>query len=324
MIAFALILGAVCTAVCCAVDPHNVFHALNMRYTGATTAQNYVKMKYILANPGKFDAFIMGSSRVGSLHPEKIANEKCYNMTYSEGVPHEHLANIRTLLRNGIIPKHIYMGVDSLSYTNMYENHPKTAYLVPYETSRTDPVAFWKLFLDPAYTVKAFFDTMLPASGRSTDNTVFYEYGWISDYGEKAGSDLENAAPSIGEADHMEDTLADLAEIVRICRENGIELTVFTNPMYVRTHEASVTRNYPEFLARLAEITPYFNFSGYNSITENGDNYLDSSHYNAETGDLMLHCLTGGSVNEALASQGFGAYITQDNAGQWISILSAE
>ena len=48
-------------------------------------------MKYILANPGKFNSFLFESSRVGAIHTDKINGEKCYNMTLSTGLPGWHL-----------------------------------------------------------------------------------------------------------------------------------------------------------------------------------------------------------------------------------------
>lgn len=320
---FMLILAVISVGVCTMIDPHNVFHADHLRNTGVTSAQNYLKMRYILANPDKFNAFIMGSSRVGNIHPEQINGERCYNMTYSEGVPNEQLANLQTMLKHGICPKHIYLGVDSLSYTDDYERHTETAYLVPYELSVSHPFRFWKLFLDPAYAVKAFFDQMLDGgAGETLNPEIFYEYGWNADYNTLTDFDFETAEASIGEKDFREETLRDLSEIVSLCRENGIELTVFTNPMYAVTYEQSVKQGYCDFLEKLAEITPYYNFSGYNSVTQNSGNYLDPSHYNAETSDLVLRCLTGEETDEMLFAQGFGVYITKENVNEWITIIN--
>ena len=317
-----LIVSVVSAGVCYLIDPHNVFHPLSIRDTGVTTAQNYVKMTYILANPEKFDSFIMGSSRVGNIHPEKIINEKCYNLSCSEGTPHEELANINTLISNGIIPKHIYLGVDSLSYTDDYERHSEIGYLVPYEYAQSNPIKFYKMYLDPAYVVDSFLDTTISHKKNRNYQRIFYDYGWNSDYKTISEYAFDNVPASIGEKNYLDETLDDIQQIVNICKENGIELTVFTNPMHTVTYEESVKQNYLIFLRQLANITPYYNFSGYNDITTDNANYLDPSHYNAETSDLIIDCVCNHKVDPQLYEQGFGALIDSENAAEWIEVLN--
>ena len=105
-ITFCVLLTSV---VCIGIDPYNVFHYKKIRDNGVEPNKNFIKMAYILDNPDKFDSFIFGSSRVGAIHGEKIKNARCYNMTYSMGLPGEHLANLKTMIKNGITPKNIYI-----------------------------------------------------------------------------------------------------------------------------------------------------------------------------------------------------------------------
>ena len=42
-------------------DPFNVFNWENVRANGVQPNKNYIKMKYILANPEKYDSFLFGS-----------------------------------------------------------------------------------------------------------------------------------------------------------------------------------------------------------------------------------------------------------------------
>jgi hypothetical protein len=87
------------------------------------------------------------------------------------------------------------------------------------------------------------------------------------------------------------------------------------------TYNASVELNYMEFLEGLADITDYYNFSGLNDVTTDTDNYLDSSHYNAYIGDMMIDVMFNGNVDEKLYSQGFGWYVTQDNIDDLLAML---
>lgn len=309
-------------AIPVAIDPYNVFHASAIRDNGIEPNTNYIKMKYILENPDKFNAYLFGSSRVGAIHTEKIDDVNCYNMTYSEGLPKEHLDNLKTMVANNIIPERIYLGVDSLSYTMNPTEHDAEHSRISYEYAAKNPVDFYSLYFDPSVALKSLETTnnYTPEEGYVER---FYNYGWWCEYGRESLISKDNAPIIVGEYNLMDSTLAQISEIVTICNENEIELVVFTNPMHYIAHYDSWA-TYQEFLIKLADITDYYNFSGLNNITLDHRNYVDTSHYNAETGDLMLDFLAGNIPDEELYAQGFGMYITKDNANELVQLLDAQ
>ena len=85
-------------------DPYNVFHVDHIRDMGVEPNKNFIKMKYVLENKDKYDTFIFGSSRVGFLYFDTSPYEHYYNMSYSEGLPKEHLDNLKVLLAAGVQP----------------------------------------------------------------------------------------------------------------------------------------------------------------------------------------------------------------------------
>ncbi|NEO96366.1 MAG: hypothetical protein F6K56_42030 [Moorea sp. SIO3G5] len=114
--------------------------------------------------------------------------------------------------------------------------------------------------------------------------------------------------------------LNDLQDIVDTCKEKGIELKVFISPSHATQWESlRVTRLWPvfeEWKRQLVEITPVWDFSGYNSITteaisEQMKNYWDSSHYREEVGDLILNRLFSYQVQTV--PEDFGVIITPEN-----------
>ncbi len=324
LLIYCIIFTLVPAAVCAVGDPYNVMHPLSIRQNGVEPNKNYIKMTYILNNPEKFDSFVFGSSRVGNIHVENIPDEHCYNMTYSYGAPEQHLANIKTFVENGITPKRIYIGIDSLSYTaDPSEN--MIGYRLPYEYLTENPFVFLKTYLDPAVVGRAILTV------RKTDKEAaeayahrFYEYGWNRDYNYKTTYDFSKAEPEIGRMMRIEETLEDISEIVKICNDNRIELVIFTNPMYSVTYEASLDTSYLEFLRKLADITPYYNFSSYNGITTDSKNYIDSSHYTAEVSDMLIECMCNGKRYDGLYEQGFGQYVTAENADSFIELLESQ
>ncbi|MBR0149889.1 MAG: hypothetical protein IJP89_00830 [Synergistaceae bacterium] len=310
------------------IDPFNVFHTEHIRSNGIEPNKHYIKMKYILANPDKFDSFIFGSSRVGSIHNEKIPGEKCYNMTYSAGLPGWHLLNLKTFLENGVHPQKIYIGLDSLSYTWSYEDQTNEPMRCPYEYLRDDYLRFARLYIDIGM-VRSSLETIIEAWRKNTETInvkVFYDYGWNHSYGADSKFDWSEANPSIGkESADIESALEYVCEIDNICRANDIELVLFTNPMHKITYVASVKDcNYLEFLEGLAEISSFWNFSSLNDVTMSNDYYLETSHYKAEVGDLMIDVMCNGKSYPALQQQGFGVKVTRENVKEFVAMLRSQ
>jgi hypothetical protein len=127
---------------------------------------------------------------------------------------------------------------------------------------------------------------------------------------------------SLGPYYRLQETLQDIQNIKDLCDTNGIELVVFTNPMYKITYEASLEVDYLEFLECLAGITDYYNFSGINDVTCNTDNYIDQFHYNAYVGDIIIDTIINGNTDEKLYEQGFGWYVTSENIDDLLKILN--
>ena len=152
---FAVYIAAIHTIFPILVDPFNIFHADSIRDNGIQPNQNYIRTKYILGNKDTYNGFLFGSSRVGAIHTDKIPGAKVYNMAYPNGLPSEHLANIMTFLESGIKPSVIYIGVDSISYTEEMSDHIYEQLRCPYEVLKNDRLLFCRLYLNPAVTMKS-------------------------------------------------------------------------------------------------------------------------------------------------------------------------
>ena len=316
------------------IDPFNVFHWDNIRINGVEPNKNYIKMKHILANPEKFDSFLFGSSRVGAIHPEKIIGERCYNMTNAAALPGWHLMNIKTMCENGINPKKIYVGLDSISYTGDYKGQYNDPGRCPYEHLRDDAAHFVKLYFNVSSSVRSLANLLKTVLIEMKvinpmilmDPEIFYEYG-ISGYGQIRifdWNDKSKIIPNYGGSPNpdIEATLKIIRETSEICRENNIELILFTNPMHCITYLDSVRyKDYFKFLEGLAEISDFWNFSSLNDITIDTANYGDPSHYRANVGDMIINVICNGKSYPELNAQGFGVKVTRENAKDFISML---
>jgi hypothetical protein len=115
-----------------------------------------------------------------------------------------------------------------------------------------------------------------------------------------------------------EEAIQDIQQIVNLCEDNEIELVVFANPEYQVRFEEAVDEGYLDFLRELSEVTDYYSFCGINSVTIDLQNFHDISHYRTEVGDLMLAVMNGETIDDTLAAEGFGTYVTKDNVDSYI------
>ena len=83
------------------LDPYGVFNKKYINYKYHPNL-NYVKTSYISNNKNKYNSFLFGSSRVGTISVEKIKNGRYYNMSISSGLLAEELDILKILLKNKI------------------------------------------------------------------------------------------------------------------------------------------------------------------------------------------------------------------------------
>lgn len=117
-----------------------------------------------------------------------------------------------------------------------------------------------------------------------------------------------------------EDAFRDLAHIVHVCRRRGIRLVVFVPPVHATLLEAMRLRgvwgDFQTWKRRLAALTPYWDFSGYNSITTEPVArkmkwYWDMSHFRRGAGNLVLDRIF--AYRKDRVPQDFGVRITAAN-----------
>ncbi len=311
-------------SICIYTDIFNVFHPNEIRVTRAEGAKHFLKMKYLVSHPNEYNAVIFGSSRVGKI-PTDFLNEHSnfhwYNMTYSEGVPKEHLDDLISLIKNNVRIKHVLIAVDDISWTVNANSHISQLMRKPFSEYERLGFRFYIQYLFH-FSPSVFIDVL---KGK-TQTEHFYGDG-------STISENETFLPAKEEKDHVSaayslepnfSVLDDIQAICTFCRKNGIECTIITNPIWKNTYIDACKNGYLDFLESLAEITPYVNFSGLNVITTDGRNYFEGSHYRPNVGLLMLKILIGEEYSEDLKEEQFGIEVTKENIDEVIAKLKQQ
>ncbi|MDD3412748.1 MAG: hypothetical protein PHY47_02000 [Lachnospiraceae bacterium] len=324
VVAFFLIIALIFIPFNVILDPYNVFHPDHLVNNGVEPNKNYIKCRNVLKNPDKFDSFLFGSSRVGFMDVTRMNDGTYYDMMYSEGLPAEHLENLKTFIDKGIIPKNVVIGLDDITYFVDPSLHDDILYRAPFPWSGSvfDKAGFYMKYFDLLTTVKSI-------------ETIKEHDAWDTGFSERLlnrgteNLDIESQFDAANNkpywADYYmprEEVFDEIQEIIDLCNENNIHLTFFTNPLFGYTYTQGIENGYLVFLDRLADITDYYNFSGYNNLTLDSSNYYENSHYTRVVGDKMIDVLFYDQNDQELLEQGFGYHVTKDNKEELLTILN--
>ena len=286
--------------------------------------QHFVKMRYILAHPDLHDSFAFGSSRVAKIDLTRIPEGNWYNMSYSEGMPDEWLDDLRRMLQNGVKIRHLLIGLDDGSFRLPPHAHTgKMDFRRPY---RPYDAEFYlnELFQKPQRVdeellslhgalydiygtgrsfapeaVEQFIDTHLEEHAQS--DRLFLSSAYI-------GSNIPYAIDILQQIKELADAI-------------DIELTVFFNPVWHTTYADNDLQELADFKRQLANVTDYYDFSGFNKVTTNPADFYESSHYRPKVGDMLVDRMF---LNGAEQSSDFGILVTASNVQEHLQRLAAQ
>lgn len=320
-IVFAAILGAIFLPVNMLVDPYNIFHWDCPRDNGVEPNKNYIKTKYVLKNPEKFDSFLFGSSRAGFMDIEllnSLTGDSWYDMASSEAVVSEHVNTIKVLINNGIVPKNVFVMVDDISCFVDPKLHENMLYRVPYPSGGLiSKLEFYAKYCD----LLTDYESLEIINSHVSEDSEYIER-YRSTGTERLDKDtyFDPTLPQFQTgywADYYEyrvdEALEDMKELKNLCDKYNINLIVVTNPLYYLTYGRDIENGYLDYIEGLADITEFYNFSSYSDITLNYMNYYETSHFTPQVGRMMIEVTQKGQSDASLADQGFGFYANADN-----------
>lgn len=312
-------------------DPYGIYRT-DFRDQKIEPNQRFLKMRYLLSNPDKYDSFLFGSSRVGNIPSETIPDGKYYNMTISQGIPSEHLYNLKMLVDNKVKIKTVMLGLEDFSYKLEPRSGNGELITTPYSASLIDNLKYYvrctfkipdRNVLEPYIHPKeeefpVFYD--IYNSGRPIHAEID-EY--INTHKDEHIKDKKFKNPSVHKTNFMDQTLQDIQEFVNICNTNSIKCIVFINPTYKATYIANDPVQFMEFKKRLVQITDFYDFSGINSITRDPFNYYETSHFRVFIGEKMLAGMFD-NYNKVQVPEDFGVLVTGKNIEQHLKMLKKQ
>ena len=306
----------------------NLFCLDKVQYNSTTTCSTEMNrrisnLEYILQNPFHFDSFIFGSSRMWVIDASKINSGRYYNMSYAGGLPVEHLAMVKALLKKGVRIKSVIIGLDEFSFNAPPEKDKKQLVYImhPFITGKSLVYVFYQYYfrIPKLVEISKAIDRL---SGRTRESKCVtdqngFNIGWLDKEktiiisGKSSFARQEVKYHSITyDSKELNVVLNEINELILLSRKNNFSLIFFINPIYSQYYTLDAAGLYT-IKEKLAQITDYYDFSGLNSVTTNDLSFLDDIHYRYLVGDMIIKRIFGfGDIN---IPDDFGVLVTKNN-----------
>ncbi|MCI6991639.1 MAG: polysaccharide deacetylase family protein [Clostridiales bacterium] len=326
-----LFLGAAVLGFNWLVDPYGVFSHKTLEWASYEMTLNprTAKMTYLEEHHQEYDSYLLGCSSTSSFPVESLneyLDASFYNMIMY-GADMLDVEEQAVYLLEHYEVKNLVVNVyldNAKDYNTLPD--PLRSYTMPAQTTGESSAAFLAkyLFMDPRHSLDKltawYEDTYLPQSFDVFDaETGAYDksardaeaigdmdaylesYPVFANYPEATNSTNEEA---------ISGTLDALAHIRDLCEEKGVNFLVLCAPVYADYLDYYDWDQVADFYTRLAEVTPYWDFS-YSSVSFEPRYFYDETHFRNCVGEMALARVFGD--DSIYIPEDFGVYVTQDN-----------
>lgn len=316
------------------VDPFGVFgdRVFTWWSYDATNNPRTAKFSYLEQHHEEYDSYIIGCSSTSSFPTEQL-NEyfdaKFYNLIMYSADMLDVEQWCRYLVEHYTV-KHLVVNVyvdNGLAY-DFGEGGLTSG--MPCQVSGESPLAYYSryLFADPQYGLDKL-EKLRTDSAVQAVHDVFNEQTGAYD---KSVRDLEHisdlesyleAYPVFtdykgpgGPLTRTEECMRSIAAIRDLCREAGVDLVVVTAPLYYDCFTSYPAEDLAAFYQALAEVVPYWDFS-VSPVSREPRYFYDGTHFRNCVGAMALARMFGDE--SVYVPEGFGTYVTADNAAEHIA-----
>jgi hypothetical protein len=319
------------------IDPFNIFHTKFLKYQYQMN-ERFIKIEFLEKEHDQFNSYMFGSSRIGSTNPKTIEkyipNSKFYNLTASGATLYDDLKILEYFIENEYNVKNIYLQIDIRENMDAY-TYNKNDYLRkhhPY-VSKESLLKYYMNYLTifPWENIQRKVENNI--LGEENLNYNLQTGAWTNEKAERKlmsnPQDYIKNEPSFHAESartqkgiYTSQNLSALKEIKKLCDQNNINLIIFITPHNDKLLDTIVLEDYIKFLVGLSEISAYWDFSGYNTVTLNNENYYEYSHYRP----LVSHLIAARIFNDENVHipSDFGYYVTKQNIQEYVKLKRSE
>ncbi|NPA81272.1 MAG: hypothetical protein GXO31_01555 [Epsilonproteobacteria bacterium] len=315
------------------IDPYYIFHSEFLK-TNEYINERYNKVEYLRKAHTKYNSYIFGSSRASCLVNEDferyIPNSRFYNMTMSVATLSEESRILVFMIKNGYKIDNIILSVDM--DINLHYDFHNNDYLRynHYLITKENPLLFYYRYLS-AFSYEVMWDKIEVNLGkREKSPHAFYDLEnsgrfFFKTQEKKIAKDQKAYIKSVLDLNInkvsrvivlkdkiFEKNMEAYKNIVSLCKKHDINLIVLIPPHNYNVMNKMDINSYLTLLKRMAEIYPFWNFSGYNRVTMDNRYFYESVHFRPIVSPWIADRIFGKGDKD------FGEYVTKDNIDNYI------
>ncbi|MBU1667651.1 hypothetical protein KKC13_04475 [bacterium] len=319
-----------------AIDPFNIFHTKLFKEQFQIN-ERFTKIEYLEKNHHKFNGYLLGSSRIGSTVPEDIEqyipNSNFYNMTLSSATIYDYLVVLKHFINNNYPVKTLYLQLD-IDHMSFYGNDDANYFSKFHPYTKDESLALFYLKYLLAFSPLNLKGKIMQNIQPSNLSDYHITSGiWTNVAKEEAikkdckayidnSSEFNLDYRRVLNYTTSQQSMQDLQAIINLAKKHHIKLHIFTMPHNHNLMDTFQIEAYFAYLKDIAEMTDFYDFSGYNSVTNNDCNYYDISHYRPTVGKLIAARLFENP--NIVVPQDFGIFVTKETIDERLKTLKKE
>lgn len=319
------------------IDPLNILHTKFLKQEYQMN-ERFLKIEYLTKHHEKYNSYMLGSSRIGTTHPsfveQYIPHSKFYNLTIASGNLSDYLIHLKYFIKHKFELENLYIQIDIANmgyYGNSHlgnlgtyyppvENKSLTIFYLEYLTSFQPLSIIGKIKKN--FQEESQIEYFLETTGSYTKSKLEQRIIKNCEQYVKAEATFHINNTRFSSGVHIKKSLDAIKEIVRLSNENNIKLYIFTTPHNKNMMDTYKVNDYLNFIRGISKITNFYDFSGYNSITNNNCNYYEHSHYRPLVGKLISARIF--EDKNIHIPEDFGIYITRDTIDEHLLNLQKD
>lgn len=286
--------------------------------------ESYLVQKYLLRSKNEYNSFIIGPSTSGNVVLNNENNGIWFNFSFAYFSLWETERLLKEMKKKGIKIKNLVIAISEengkcIETYNYFENCKLRFGLeyFPMPFSFKEKMYFYSknFFTFPAITVltdriKEF------VNGQKKEIYIPQNDFYYTD------EEVLEKLMLIKEP-FSKNRIKNIKEINDFAKENDINIIFYFVPVYHQVYKLGNINDYNNFKREIAEITPFYDFSGLNLITQDNKMWINLMHSNDKTGELIKQRLFSPKT-EAPLIKDFGIYVTKDNIDNHIKLMTEQ
>lgn len=286
--------------------------------------ESYLLQKYLLREKNEYNSFIIGPSTSGNVLLNNENNGIWFNFSIAYFSLWETERLLREMKKRGIKIKNLVIAISEengkcIETYNYFENCKLRFGLeyFPMPFSFKEKIYFYSknFFTFPAITV---LSDRIKEVVNSQKEEIFISQNdfCLSD------EEILEKLPVIKDSFNM-NRIKDIKEINDFAKENNINIVFYFVPVYHKVYKLGNIIDYNNFKREIVKITPFYDFSGLNPITQDDKMWINLLHSNNKAGELIKQRLFS-QKTEAPLIKDFGIYVTKDNIDKHIKLMTEQ